>query len=87
MLCFCQSASYQYTTVHSLLEDLSLLEKNAETFNGASSLIAADARSMVHSLRLALTHDRIHLGPDKDELTALENAIKRKYVEPSTECS
>jgi hypothetical protein len=76
---FGETARFQYRTVDQVLEDLKLMHRNAELFNGVKSPVANDAKVLLDSITLLLTHDRLHLGADKDELAVLEVAIKKKY--------
>jgi hypothetical protein len=70
--------TFQYSTVDSFVADIELIYKNSEQFNGTKSPVTIEARKLCDSCRLQLTNDLIHLGPEKDEYTLLENAIKRK---------
>jgi hypothetical protein len=70
--------TFQYTSRDEFLADVELILKNSEKFNGIKSPITNNAKQLYDSCKLNLYHDLQFFGPEKDEFTLLENAIKKK---------
>ena len=74
------TVSFQYQTVAAVLADMDLMCRNAVQYNGPASPIVADAKALYSAFELALTHTLKQLGPDRDECTLLERAIRKKLA-------
>jgi hypothetical protein len=77
------AAKYKYSTVELFLEDLELMAKNCELYNGSQHFSSQYARQ-IYTETLELIHvDRDILGRDKDPYTIQQNDIQAKYSNPS----
>jgi len=72
--------SYHYETAAAMQEDVDKMAQNAETFNGAGHRITTAAKKLASMLQINLRHDREHLGAEHDQISFMEEAIRRKKV-------
>ena len=73
-------ASYQYETAAALIDDVTLMASNSESYNGPNSSITLLAFKLVEKLKTSLRHELDHLGPELDSILFTEEAIRRKKV-------
>ena len=73
-------ASYKYETATAMVEDVVLMARNSELFNGKDSLVTVTAFNLLEKLKASLNHDRQYLGEDKDVIRILENAIQKRMA-------
>ena len=63
-----------------MIADVELMARNAELFNGKDSAVYATAKKLLNRLQASLLHERLHLGPAKDTIRLMEEAIQKKKV-------
>jgi hypothetical protein len=68
---------FQYSSTGEVLDDIELMVRNAEQYNGVDHPVARIAQGLYTGLKLALTHGRGSLG-EKDEFAQLEAAVRKK---------
>jgi len=73
-------ASYQYETAAALIDDVTLMARNSESYNGPNASITLLAFKLVEKLKTSLRHEIDHLGPELDSIHFTEEAIRRKKV-------
>ena len=76
-------AQYKYDTANAMLEDVRLMARNSETFNGPAnrSNITAAAVKMCDKLATALSHDRTHFGEKGDTIAIMEESIRMRTTQ------
>lgn len=72
------TAKYKYSTVDMFLEDLQLMVKNCEQYNGANSYYSKEASQIYNETLELINVDRDILGHDKDPYTIQQNDIRTK---------
>lgn len=71
-------AKYKYSTVELFLDDLQLMAKNCELFNGSEHALTKEAY-LIHTEAIHLINvEREVLGKDKDPYTVQQNDIRIK---------
>lgn len=73
-------ASYRYETAAALIDDVELMARNSEVFNGKESPVTITAYKLLQKLTVSLNHEKQHLGEDKDTIRLLEDAIKKRMA-------
>lgn len=73
-------ASYKYETAAAMVEDVALMARNSEMFNGKESLVTVTAFNLLEKLKASLDHERQYLGEDKDVIRMLENEVKKRMA-------
>ncbi len=71
-------ANYEYETAQAMYEDVALMARNADMFNGPKHQITITANKLLAKLRASLDHDRNLLGDEKDAIRLMEEAIVKK---------
>ena len=71
-------ADYKYEKADELIADLTIMANNAELYNGANSPITTCGYRILEKMQDILTHERKHLGADKDPIAIMEDAIQKK---------
>jgi len=69
-------ASYQYETAAALIDDVTLMASNSESYNGPNSSITLLAFKLVEKLKTSLRHE----SPELDLILFTEEAFRRKKV-------
>jgi hypothetical protein len=68
----------KYLTAQAFIDDINLMAKNCELFNGPNHELTKAAHLLVSQLVSNLTHDARTVG--KDPIKHLEESIKKKFV-------
>eukprot|EP01034_Spumella_vulgaris_P022021 gene22021-28115_t len=74
-------AHFKYDTAGAMIQDVELMARNAQAFNGAGHLITVTASKLVEKLRTSVNHEAVHFGADKDTIRLMEEAIRKKNVQ------
>lgn len=73
-----KSRQFQYSTRREFLNDMHLMARNAETFNGSVSEITKNAWFLYKRLERAVNHEKNHFGEEGDVYRLLEEAISKR---------
>jgi hypothetical protein len=73
-----KNACYEYETAAALINDLELMARNAELFNGPGHVVTKNGRKLVNMLKKNLEHEKKLLGFDRDVIGTLEQAVNKQ---------
>jgi hypothetical protein len=73
-------ASYSYERASSMIEDLDLMVNNSALYNGPTHQITKNAKKLKELAKKLVDHERMTLGPEKDTIGILEEAIRKSKL-------